>query len=657
MELKNEIRRPSFSHSSMELTSSEDGVMFQFESDGTSSSSIMGPKSGGVVEQDESEEKVDVMLSHLLKWMSELSGKSLSANLSSLSASSSSLAVSSSIDVDDVSSTSSTTVATPTHRSHHRAAAAAAVGGAVIVGVTVTSVAADAAQLPEEVFKILLGVFDRLLLTTNQTKYAQWSLFYVCRLREDFNSRLFEHLFDIVQNVKYPPQQRQRACMYIASLASRASFIKESTTQMVLNYMCNWMTQYVELQGDSGRPDLTTHVLFYAMFHAISYILKNVHDTLFDCPSAKLTIQELGINMIVRSPLNPLKVCSPALVQSFIEVMSKYGISFTNVIQHNEKLVLPARDMFGANSPLTDFFPFDPYLLKRSSAYLLPYYHFPEQQQHHKHRGDPFESGYATEGETEMDMDLRGHHDDHDVNGMDDEDTHTTESMMAMMDFGRGSMPSGAALSTNATSGRMQISNVGGVHNALSSSGDALNASTGLFGSFDEKSSLSSGHGSNSFTQGGGFLIGGLGANNNAAASSTSSSLHQPSFGHSFGVPFSSTATSATSTNSFISHSPLRGASPSAVSLNNLNTGSSEFAVGSLEARRTPSKRSRDENWAPSTPISAALFNHSATRPMNSFAIASSPSPTTSSSAWGSSPVSHAATATVFSAHTNNSEL
>lgn len=521
--MKSEMRKPTVGQMEM---SSED-VMFQMESDASRQ-----------VEPDENEEKVDVMLSVLLKWLSAL-----------------------------------------------------------------TELEADQMPLLDDVFKLLVGSFDRLLLTTNQTKYAQWALFYVCSMKEEFVTRLFEHLFDIVQNPKYPPQQRQRACMYIASLSSRATYVKETTSQLVLDYMCSWMTKYIELQGETGKPDLHTHMLFYAMFHGIAYILRNVHESLFDVVSAKHTIQALGILVIVRSSLNPLKICSPALVHSFVDIMSKYGISFTNILQQNERLIVPTKDVFGPNSTLTDFFPYDPYLLRRSSAFLLPLYHYPEK--YHKSRKNDALDGYATEGETEMDMDLSAPHGRLPDGEGDDEDTHTTETMMAMMDFGRGSMP-------------LQLHN-GKDQNDGSQQND-------LFGSFDEKSSLSSGgHGSTSFGQ-----------------ASGSFNINPPTFGHAFGAPLVSPATSVSGfgsvspSNGFISHSPMRGPSPS--------TDPGAFSVGSLEPRRNiQPKRVRDDSWAPSTPLSAAAF-----QPAVRASPAMSASPAASSSQnWGSSPLVSSSTSTL----------
>lgn len=435
-------------------------------------------------------------------------------------------------------------------------------------------------EVLNDTFSILIGAYDRILLTTTHTKYAQWALFYICSLHEEFTLRLFDHLFNIVQNEKYPPQQRQRACMYIASHTSRAKYVPESMTQNVLNYMCNWMTMYIQLQGDAAAPDVSTHVLFYALFHGVAYILRLQHQTLFDRPSAKHTIQELGIPAIVNSALNPLKVCSPALVASFVDIMAQYGVYFTNTLQQNEKLVLPARDVFGPNSLLTDFFPFDPYLLRRSSTHLLPLYYFPEQDGKLNPRTNTFESGYATEGETELDMDLRPDRPQHD--DMDEEDAHTTESMLAMMDFGRGSVPLG--------------------HSKKSSN------SEGLFGSFDEKSSVSSGQAS--------------------SLSASGAFPSQQGFGIAFGVPCASPASAG-----FMSASPLRAPSPAT---------DPGFFSGSFEPRRSSSKRARDENWAPSTPLSATAFTPSNNKPSNPFSVGISPSTSNiSSSSWGGTSVTN----------------
>jgi hypothetical protein len=265
---------------------------------------------------------------------------------------------------------------------------------------------------------------------------------------------------------------------------------------------------------------------------------------------------------------------------------------------------------------LTDFFPFDPYLLRRSGSHIIPLYHYPEQYSKFS-RKDAFESGYATEGETEMDMDL-GQHTGEDHDDMDGEDAHTTESMLAMMDFGRGSMPA----QTNPNKSLTASGGIGGASGTPSSSG--------VFGSFDEKSSLSSGHNSNSFSHSGSFM----GA--------------PPSFGGASGSPapfhnpFSTGLSPSRHSPSHLNHSHIDAFAQhgDVQPHNSPATDPGMSFVGSLtEPRRNLAKRSRDDSWQPSTPASAALFSPT---PHRSFSgNVSSGNQTAVAPSWGDAQSTH----------------
>lgn len=277
----------------------------------------------------------------------------------------------------------------------------------------------------------MLNVLNKVLLLTNNTRHAQWGLFYFCQINQEFVPLLLEHLFVIMCDINQSIPIRQRSCMYISSLISRASYISETIIQTALNNLSTWMVDYIDLQQNDVAPDASTHTIFYAIFHGICYILKYTHQKIFDSPNAKQTIQALGLIKIVRSSLNPLKVCSPKLKRAFLNVMGTYGIQFVNVLQHNEKIMLPSKNIFGPNGILSDFFPFDPYFLPKTASHFIYIYHDPVFKK------NSLESGYLTEGETEMDLDYIFPHINHDL---DHEDTHTTEGMMALMDFGRSNV-------------------------------------------------------------------------------------------------------------------------------------------------------------------------------------------------------------------------
>lgn len=79
--------------------------------------------------------------------------------------------------------------------------------------------------------------------------------------------------------------------------------------------------------------------------------------------------------------LNPLRFCQPAVLQNFAAVTRTYQLAYCyTIIEHNTRNVVPTiyHDEKGAevvsNNMLNSFFPFDPYLLKRSGLKIQPYY-------------------------------------------------------------------------------------------------------------------------------------------------------------------------------------------------------------------------------------------------------------------------------------------
>lgn len=79
--------------------------------------------------------------------------------------------------------------------------------------------------------------------------------------------------------------------------------------------------------------------------------------------------------------LNPLRFCQTAVLQNFAAVTRTYQLAYCyTIIEHNTRNVIPTiyHDEKGAevvsSNMLDSFFPFDPYLLKRSGLKIQPYY-------------------------------------------------------------------------------------------------------------------------------------------------------------------------------------------------------------------------------------------------------------------------------------------
>lgn len=96
---------------------------------------------------------------------------------------------------------------------------------------------------------------------------------------------------------------------------------------------------------------------------------------------------------MVTCRLNPLRFCQSAVLQNFAAVTRTYQLAYCyTIIEHNSRNVVPViyHDDKGAevvsNNMLDSFFPFDPYLLKKSGLKIEPNYR--EYQEFSEKEGD-----------------------------------------------------------------------------------------------------------------------------------------------------------------------------------------------------------------------------------------------------------------------------
>eukprot|EP00026_Physarum_polycephalum_P006076 Phypoly_transcript_06117.p1 GENE.Phypoly_transcript_06117~~Phypoly_transcript_06117.p1 ORF type:complete len:564 (-),score=86.10 Phypoly_transcript_06117:62-1753(-) len=229
----------------------------------------------------------------------------------------------------------------------------------------------------EQLFNILLQIFDKYILTTYKSKYTQFLLFYVCRLKPDagnsFSSVFMAYLYNKIHQHKNQRNANQMAsAAYLGSYMARASFVPVPTLREVVTFILNWTLAYINTHPNI-TPDAVVHGLFYSMCQSLYYIFCFHHESLRkegDTDSLKR-----GYRRITESKFNPLKFCLLTITREFVRVYAEIGWhDYTELMKNNEKLVLATKSTFGGSNQLEMFFPFDPYLLKYSSKYIDPYY-------------------------------------------------------------------------------------------------------------------------------------------------------------------------------------------------------------------------------------------------------------------------------------------
>ncbi|XP_006637244.1 RNA polymerase I-specific transcription initiation factor RRN3 isoform X1 [Lepisosteus oculatus] len=277
----------------------------------------------------------------------------------------------------------------------------------------------------KELYRDLVGVFDKLVLPTHACCHVQFALFYLCSFRLGLAEAFLEHLWKTVQNPSHPPVLRQAAAAYVGSFLARANFLSITTVKACLDLLVPWLHRYIDSQDAGSRAfcDVSLHGPFYSACQAVFYTLIFRHQQILEgsLRQGMAYLQQMNLERIVMCQLNPLKVCLPAITNMFAAITRKYQLVFCyTIIERNNRLTLPAvRSGQGGESlpvntnPLDSFFPFDPYLLKRSGKLIEPIYQVWEEPGDCEVDGQKKPVRQVSNGEEEDDF-LQGetpHHD------------------------------------------------------------------------------------------------------------------------------------------------------------------------------------------------------------------------------------------------------
>lgn len=188
-------------------------------------------------------------------------------------------------------------------------------------------------------------------------------------------------LWEKVCNPNVPATIRTASIGYIASLLARAKYIPLYTLQSILDKLCGWAHQYIQKSDSMRNNTLKAHTVFYSVCQAIFYVIAFRSKNLTNGPKNLIFLQSLQLSSIVTSYLNPLRVCLPAVATAFAGVTRAHQLAYCHtILERNARKKLATVYQNDSEMPedcLETFFPFDPYLLKRSGCKInLIYLHY-----------------------------------------------------------------------------------------------------------------------------------------------------------------------------------------------------------------------------------------------------------------------------------------
>lgn len=256
---------------------------------------------------------------------------------------------------------------------------------------------------------VLFSQFTSIILPTYRSRHTQFLLFHFAQtspaLVDNFVGACVHFAFDKGR----PSIMRQSAAAYLASFVARGIHVPSQIVRDVFDYIGGQLSIYrSEYEPNCRGPDLRRYSNYYSLLQALLYIfcfrwrdLEAGLEEQADEEDIPLTddlthvwipgIKETFTQNIF-SKLNPLKVCSPAIVNEFAKIANHLGVIYVfHLLETNKRLRLsqfsgqfdrdlthnvPERETALSSrkdetyQQLDEYFPFDPYHLPRSKRWV-----------------------------------------------------------------------------------------------------------------------------------------------------------------------------------------------------------------------------------------------------------------------------------------------
>lgn len=256
---------------------------------------------------------------------------------------------------------------------------------------------------------LLLSQFGSTILPALRSRHTQFLLFHFVQRSpayvDTFVGTCIQITFD---RKKQPPVMRQASAAYLASFVARGSHVPSSIVRDVFDYIGLELEQIRrEHEPTCKGPHLRRYSDFYSLVQALLYIFcfrwrdlllssddedgVEGDDFAMQDHQFKPSVKE-ALSRNIFSKLNPLKVCSPAIVSEFARVANHlHAIYVFHLLETNKRIRLshfsdnmersykhsdPNRETALSMSAdeshqhLDEYFPFDPYHLPKSKRWI-----------------------------------------------------------------------------------------------------------------------------------------------------------------------------------------------------------------------------------------------------------------------------------------------
>ncbi|KAJ5305975.1 hypothetical protein N7508_004990 [Penicillium antarcticum] len=249
----------------------------------------------------------------------------------------------------------------------------------------------------ENALDLLLSHFQSIILPTYRSRHTQFLLFHFSQSSPVLVDRFASTFVQLIFNRLQPGILRQSAAAYLASFVARGAHISGDVVRDVFDLLLTHLNNLrIDYEVSCRGPDLRRYGPFYSTAQALLYIFcfrwRDLTTAAIDGDTAD-QVDELEpefLHKSIYSRLNPLKVCSPAIVSEFARIAHHFQFLYVYpLLETNKRIRITA---FRSISTLADprfsqvgreiragdnsgyqldaYFPFDPYQLPRSRRWL-----------------------------------------------------------------------------------------------------------------------------------------------------------------------------------------------------------------------------------------------------------------------------------------------
>ncbi|KAJ9199811.1 hypothetical protein DTO166G4_3513 [Paecilomyces variotii] len=259
----------------------------------------------------------------------------------------------------------------------------------------------------ENALDLLLSHFQSIILPTYRSRHSQFLLFHFSQSSPILVDRFATTCIQLIFNKLQPGITRQSAAAYLASFVARGAHVSSEVVRDVFDLLGTHLNNLRSEYEEACRgPDLRRYGPFYSTAQALLYIFcfrwrdlttaalesddaSNLDDIDLEDVSFPMSIKEI-LHQTIYSKLNPLKVCSPAIVSEFARIAHHLRFLYVfPLLETNKRLRISSfRSISAMADPrfsqieretragddggyqLDAYFPFDPYQLPRSRRWL-----------------------------------------------------------------------------------------------------------------------------------------------------------------------------------------------------------------------------------------------------------------------------------------------